>query len=224
VRRLLLIAMLLVAPPAGAAGPALTFELVDDEPVSIRVGVKSPLKASPCTFASTIFEGLLEKNKPLTVNSDAYFLCVSQTRAPLTKTDFGPARLVVHIAGTAPTRMLVRSRPGPDGAPLVPKEWVAPLTITNIGTEKLSVRAAAGTTGPCDASVNTPLFKGTLSPGETRTILTDAPCVCFEQTYAPFLSSGWTPPTIRCRPSACLSKYCPMDMSRPFVLALLSSP
>lgn len=218
---LVLGALLLADTSASAASPALTFELLDAEPVSIRVSITTHPK---CTFAAPIFEGLLEKGKPLTVSSDAYHFCVAQTRAPFAKVDFGQPITVAHVAGTAPLRLLVRSRSGPDGTPPIPRLWMAPLVLSNIGSDKIGVRVAAGTTGPCMATGNTPLFTGVLTPFVEQTVITDAPCVCFEQTYAPFLSAGWSPPTIRCRPMACIGKSCTMNVNAPFLIALQSAP
>jgi len=229
-RCLLVAAVLLVEPGANAASPAFTFELVDAEPVSIRVSAFNlalPISkgsGAPCAFATPIFEGLLEKGKPLVVSSDAYRFCVAQTRAPFTKVDFGVPISFVHVAGASPLRLLVRSRAGADGAPPIPKLWMAPLFLSVAGAEAIGVRVAAGTTGPCGASVNVPLFSGVLSPGAPRTIVTDAPCVCFEQTYTPFLSAGFTAATIRCRPTKCLGKSCTMDTNATFEIALPSSP
>lgn len=214
--------------PVSAASPAVTFELVDAEPVSVRVSVlklSTPFakgSSPPCAFATPIFEGLLEKAKPLTVATDAYRLCIAQTRAPFTKVDFGPPIYVAHVAGMAPLRMLVRSRANADGVPPTPRMWMAPLTLAVLGNDAIGVRVAAGTTGPCNASGNTPLFSGVLAPGVPRTLVTDASCVCIEQTFAPFLSAGWTPATIQCRPTYCLGKNCAMSIDT-FELALPSA-
>lgn len=211
------VVMSTLSAPAAAASPAVTFELVDAEPVSVRVSVlklSTPFakgSSPPCAFATPIFEGLLEKAKPLTVATDAYRLCIAQTRAPFTKIDFGPPIYVAHVAGTAPLRMLVRSRAGADGVAPTPRLWMAPLTLAVLG-EAIGVRVAAGTTGPCNSSGNTPLFSGVLTPGVPRTLITDASCVCIEQTFAPFLSAGWSPATIQCRPTYCLGKNCAMSI------------
>lgn len=224
------VGILLADGPAQAASPAVTFELLDAEPVSIRVAVLkiglAITKGStyPCAFAVPIFEGLLENGKPLSVSTDGYLLCISQTRAPLTKVDFGAPTSVVHFAGTPPLRLLVHSRPGPDGALPTPKFWMAPLVLSNSGSEAIGVRVAVGTTGPCGSSNNTPLFSGVLTADVPRTFETDAACICFEQTFAPFLSTGWTAATIRCRPMNCIGKFCQMNLQATFMLSLPSAP
>jgi hypothetical protein len=217
VRRLASIAILLLSGHAAAAPSGLTLELVDAEPVSVRIaaiGLSAP--KIPCTFATVIYEGVLEKGKPLHIPTDAYRLCVSQTRAPDTKAGFGPMTMVYP-----PARVMVRSRPPPGAGPTL---WMTPLTLALAGKERVGVRVAAGTTAPCDSSANTMLFNGVLEPDAPRSFVTDAVCVCFEQTYAPFTTTGWTPSSIRCRPNGCIGKACklPIDPTLPFTIAVPS--
>lgn len=206
------------ATPTHAASNALSIELIDNEPVTVRIAVTT-LAKSPCSFATPIFEGLLEKGKPIVFANDGFRFCITQTRAPFLKSDFGPPLLVYHWPGAPPARVMVRSRPAPLETPQL---WASPLTVSLAGTEKIGVRIAAGTTGPCTSSSNTMVFDGVLEPDQPRTLNTNAYCVCVEQTHAPFLSTGWTPSSIVCRSMKCIGKYCQMDPNAPFEITLAS--
>ncbi len=208
----------LVAGHASAApAPAVVLELVDAEPIGVRVAaINLAYTGVTCAFATVLFEGVLEKGKPISVASDAYRLCISQTSAPNTKAGFGAPLLVVR--GALPVHLMLRSRPPPG-----PTALATPLTVVVEGKERIGVRISAGTTAPCDASVNTPLFSGVLEPDVPRAFVTEAACVCFEQTFAPFTTTGFTGASIRCRP--CLGgKYCKISLTAPFTLALASRP
>lgn len=209
------------SPPPPAA---LVLELVDAEPVGIRVTVPASLKG-PCSqgFGTLVFEGVLKKGSPLLVSTEAYRICVAQTAAPFVNVGFGPATTVYHLTGLPPVRLRVRSR-GAAGVLPQPMPFVAPLVLTLDDDARIGVRIAAGTTGPCDASVNLPLFRGVLEPRTPMSFETDAMCVCFERTSAPFVTAGFGPPSIRCRPSACLGKLCQTNLAAPFEVTLRSQP
>ncbi len=211
----------LAGRPSVADTPALTIELVDAEPVSVRVGVVA-FSAPSCALAQTIFEGVLEKGKPVSLTNDASRFCVSQTQAPFTKYAFGSAVSFARWGWTPTLRLLVRSRPGADGAPPVPRYWSTPLTVRLVGAQKISVRVSAGTAAPCFSALNVPIYNGLLEPNVPRAFHTDAACVCFEQALAPFVAASWSTPTIRCRPMVCEGKFCSMDVDAPFELALSS--
>ncbi|MBI2395191.1 MAG: hypothetical protein HYV09_36815 [Deltaproteobacteria bacterium] len=85
----------------------------------------------------------------------------------------------------------------------------APVTIEVVGAEPVRVRVAVGTTRPCDSDANKPLFNGVVKPGAAVSIPSDAICVCWEQTYAPFTTTGWSTPTVQCRPCSGLKKCIP---------------
>lgn len=216
-----LLLLLLPVDAHAAPGPALLLELVDTEPVGVRVtAIQKNASCSP-SFGSVVFEGTLKKT--LTIATDHYRLCVSQTSAPFVSAGFGPALAVQHVAGLPPVPLRLRSR-GTKSAPAVPMLATSPLVVSLDDDARIGVRIAAGSTGPCDASVNVPLFRGVLDPGAPLSLDTDAMCVCVEQTFAPFTAAGFGPPTIRCRPSLCVGKFCQTNVAAPFIVSLRSHP
>lgn len=225
VRRIAWGLLLLVLPvdAHAAPSPALVLELIDAEPVGVRVTAR-PFKGN-ChpELGTPVFEGVLKKNAPIGVATDAYRLCISQTSAPFVNVGYGPALAVQHVAGLPPIPIRLRSR-GVAGAPAVPSVVVSPLVLVLADDGKVGVRVAAGSTGPCDASVNVPLFRGVLEPQKPRSIETDAMCVCVEQTFAPFTTAGFGAAQIRCRPTDCLGKWCQTNVAAPFVVSLTSHP
>ena len=105
-----------------------------------------------------------------------------------------------------------------------PMPVIAPVVLTLEDDARIGVRLAAGSTGPCEASVNRPLFRGVLEPRTPMAFESDTMCVCVEQTAAPFLTAGFGPPSIRCRPSKCLGKFCQTNLAAPFEVTLRSQP
>lgn len=199
------------APP-----PALVIELADAEPIGVIV--ERPLKGCGGP-AKKVFEAVLEKGKPVLVASDAYPLCVRQTSAPFTKVGHGPPFVVHHLPGTAPIRLMLRSR-ADDGAPtLVPQ---TPLVFSVDGAERIGVRVSTDVGSSCDAPGKPLLYAGVLEPDRPIALFTHATCVCYQQTSAPFVSAGWSPGQVRCRPRRCLGTTCVTDLEAPFTLALPS--
>lgn len=201
----------------------MVLELLTDEPVGVRVVALGIKGACHPEFGTLVFSGVLKKGTPITVSSEAYRLCISQTSAPFVNVGFGPALLVHHVVGLPPVPIRLRSR-GTAGAPPVPALWTSPLTLHLDDDAKIGARVAAGSTGPCDASTNLPLFRGVLEPQHPLVLETDAMCVCIEQTFAPFTTAGFGAPQIRCRPTACVGKFCQTNVSAPFTVQLRAHP
>ncbi len=210
------------AAPPPPLSPALVLELVDAEPIGVRVEVPSP---SGCAWpVATVFDGVVAKGKPVTIASAASRLCVRQTSAPFTKVGHGPPLLLHPLPGAAPIWLRLRSRPESGSVAIGP---TSPLVLAVDGEQPIGVRVSAGTTTPCDSSSNASLFAGVLRPGQPLAIPTEAVCVCYEQTSAPFVTTGWSPATVRCRPTSCAGttiakKPCVVDMQAPFTFWLPS--
>ncbi len=100
----------------------------------------------------------------------------------------------------------------------VSADEAAPVRLVLVGSEPVGVRVAVGVTIPCDSSANEPLYRGTLKPGTTE-LASSAVCVCTQQTYAPFVTTGWSPGTITCRPA---KRRRVADLSKPIVVELTS--
>lgn len=182
--------------------------------------VSAPVPPKTCANAPIVFEGVVEKGKPVLVASDAFNLCISQTEAPFTKTAFGPWFAVQHVAGMPPMRIALRSRRTLPNVPPTPAAYASPLGVHLVGEGRIGVRVAVGPGTPCNAAGNTILFEGTLDEKTPRVIDTQAGCVCVEQTFAPFVSTGWTNARPYCRPQRCAAKLCTVDPDAPFVVGL----
>jgi len=66
------------------------------------------------------------------------------------------------------------------------------------GTVRLIV--AHGAYMPCDASENRRLIDGKFGPGQVLRTTFDGQCVCYQQTYEPFVDSDWSVPRTACIP------------------------
>jgi hypothetical protein len=209
-----------ISSPAVASSPALAIELVDSEPVG--VWVSAPVPPQTCATAPILFKGAITKGKPLLVSSDAINFCVAQTEAPFTNIGFGSWLAVQHLPGMTPVRIALRSRRAFANAPPQPVLYASPLGVGVIGEGRIGVRIAFGPATPCNAAGNTILFEGTLDANTPRIIDTQASCVCVEQTFAPFVNTGWTNARPYCRSLRCAAKICINDPVAPFVISLVT--
>jgi hypothetical protein len=100
---------------------------------------------------------------------------------------------------------------------------IAPVVIEVIGSEEIHAFVAAGTTTPCESDANKPLFRGVVKPNAPVTLASDAICVCWKQTFAPFKSVGWSSPRIQCRPPAKDPKNAP-SLEKPLHIVARSRP
>jgi hypothetical protein len=99
----------------------------------------------------------------------------------------------------------------------VSADAVAPVRVMLVGNEAVGLRLSSGTTIPCDSKDDVPIFEGVVKPGTTD-FESGAVCVCWQQTYAPFVATGWSAGSITCRPTT--KKR--IDMTKPLVVALTS--
>lgn len=78
----------------------------------------------------------------------------------------------------------------------------AAVVVELVGDANVNVRIAPSTHDSaisCDGTSLGWIFRGILAPGASRTLATDAACICVEQTFAPRLTSGWSSPQRWCR-------------------------
>ncbi|MGZ3418371.1 MAG: hypothetical protein ACXVEF_27965 [Polyangiales bacterium] len=194
---------------------ALVLELVDPEPVGVRVDVAIKGFCSPADV--TIYEGILKPHAPVTVSSSATTFCVRRTLTPHLQAQWGAPLLVHRRVDGAPLPVRFHAEKN------TPAIYVgSPLQLTLAGNERIGVRVSAGATAPCNATGNALLQSGVLEPKQPLSIETSATCVCVEQTYAPYVTLGWTTGEVHCRPLQCVGKDCRMDLAAPFTLALPS--
>jgi hypothetical protein len=197
------------------APPALTLELVDPQPVGVRVDVA--IKGVCSKADVTIYEGILKPHAPVTIASSATAFCVRRTLTPHLQAHWSQP-LLVHrrLDGAAlPVRFHAEKN--------TPAIYVgSPLQVTLAGSERIGVRVSAGSTAPCNATGNALLTSTVLEPNQPLSIETSATCVCVEQTHAPYVTLGWTTGEVRCRPLHCDGKDCRMDLVAPFTVSLSS--
>lgn len=90
-----------------------------------------------------------------------------------------------------------------------------PVILELTGDQPVGVYVTAGFTVPCDSDNNKPLFKGVLKPGAPIAVDTESGCVCIQQTFAPFTTTGWSASNLACRPRRCWGKICRPDLTKP---------
>ena len=225
---LLAVCSLSLAGNARAASPSLLIELVDPDPIGVRVQIPNMLAGKPCHGLNdvTVFEGVLKPSKPIAIAHDVAYFCVRQTFAPFTQVAWSAPRLITRVFGEAPILIQLHSRDVsvvPSSGPL--STLATPLTVTLKGEGRIGVRIAAGTKAPCAVAGNAPIYSGVLEPSKPLSFPTSAVCICYEQTSTPFVTAGFGPSQIHCRPQTCVAlTSCKPDLTKPFALRLLSKP
>ena len=216
--------LLAIAPHARASSPTVVLELLDAEPIGVKV--TAPVGKMPCESATVLFQGVLTKSKPLALDTPATRICVQQTYAPFATVGWSLPAIHTRAEGTV-LSLRLRSHQLATPTP-VP---VPPLVVNLTGSERVGLRVSAGSVMPCTSELDTPLFFGTLEPGKPLTIPTQASCVCVQQTFAPFVAAGWTGGQIHCRVHPCFTygkgkykhpKACLPDPALPFVVSVPS--
>jgi hypothetical protein len=198
-----------------AAPPALVLELVDADPVGVRVDVA--IKGTCSAADVTIYEGILKSHAPVTVSSSATTFCVRRTLTPHLQAKWSKPTLVHRRLDGAALPIRFHSEKN------TPAIYVgSPFTLSLGGAERIGVRVSAGSTAPCNATGNALLTTTTLEPNQPLALETSATCVCVEQTHAPNVTTGWTPGEVHCRPLHCEGKDCRMDLAAPFAVTLAS--
>jgi hypothetical protein len=76
---------------------------------------------------------------------------------------------------------------------------VVPVEITMHGPKAVRVRIYSGQTSPCDSSNNHRVVDGRFEPGHVIRTTARTDCVCFQQTYEPFVEIDWSTPVQACR-------------------------
>jgi hypothetical protein len=194
---------------------ALHLELVDPEPVGVRVDVA--IKGFCSSADVTIYEGILKPHVPVTVASNAPTFCIRRTLTPHLQAKWGAPLLVHRRVGGAPLPVRFHAENN------TPAIYVgSPLQLTLAGNERIGVRVSAGAMAPCNATGNALIQSGVLEPNQPLSIETSATCICVEQTHAPYVTLGWTTGEVHCRPLQCAGKDCRMDLAAPFTLSLAS--
>ena len=78
-----------------------------------------------------------------------------------------------------------------------------PVEITMLGPAPVRIRLMRGETFPCSSGDNRRIVEGKFSPGEVVRAATADRCVCFQQTYEPFVEVDWSASSMVCRPQIC---------------------
>ena len=98
-----------------------------------------------------------------------------------------------------------------------------PVVITLTGPKAILVEVTSGTTRPCDATSNRPLYKAKMETGQVATFLSPTVCICFRQTYDNFPSANWSTSEIICKTGViCKQRRCVPDPD-PVIRLTLSS-
>ncbi len=74
-----------------------------------------------------------------------------------------------------------------------------PVYVTVVGTGRIRLRIAAGSTVPCDSSSNVALYDGWVSAGRTWLVQSPWSCVCEQHTSGAFRETDFTPSQIHCQ-------------------------
>ena len=82
-------------------------------------------------------------------------------------------------------------------------ESPTPVEITMLGPAPVRIRLRRGTTFPCDSGDNRRILEGKYGAGEVVRATTADRCVCFQQTYEPFVDLDWSASSLVCRPQIC---------------------
>jgi hypothetical protein len=98
------------------------------------------------------------------------------------------------LLGTAPSALAADS--------------VQPVVVSSIGPTPMRLRVSAGVVGPCSSPSNTPLFDGTIGPGQQIVLGASENCVCVEHTYGDFPDANWSEPQIACHVMVCTGRTC----------------
>ena len=85
---------------------------------------------------------------------------------------------------------------------------VQPVVVTSVGPKAMRLRVAAGVVGPCTSPSNTPLFDGTIGPGQQIVLGTSENCVCVEHTFGDFPDANWSESQIACHVMSCIGRRC----------------
>ena len=212
---------------ARAAAPNVLLELVDAEPIGVKITAaevtqyKKGNARCDDTSQKVLFSGMLVKGQKVGLEAAPRGLCLQQTYAPFTTVGWTIPTLLTRVDGLV-LHVRLRSH---ESAPVPPP--TTPLVVGLAGNERVGLRVSAGTVLPCTSELDVPLFSGTLDPGKALTFPTDAVCVCVQQTFAPFVTAGWTNGLIQCRPQRCIwngvhGKICRVDPTMPFNIAVAS--
>jgi hypothetical protein len=98
-----------------------------------------------------------------------------------------------------------------------------PVLVSQQSRKSVQVIVSIGPVLPCDASENTPLFKGWMAPGRSAVLTANAGCVCFQHTYDDFPGVNWSTAQMVCRRGCRKGRPCSPDPNQTIWLPIPSS-